>query len=469
MEMYKKIVIGTMVAFGIMLSGCSGGGGVIREIGIGLHANNELKIEVDVSTNADAKVFAEYWADSNASQKYISSISSSGLYHALVLGNILPQTGYSFRVVTEKEGVRNESKVYPFRSRALPMWLQDQFKYSCTHPELLPGEFKEGFMLMNKRETPGLLYIVDARGRLRWYHMVDGTGVKVAHFTADRTIISILGKSDEPTSYGSEILEIDLSGDTLLHLKKGQGDLRYTIHHEVIKNKAGNVVTIYEDPRIMDLTRVGGGKADTVNGDGILVLDRNGKKVWQWSVFDVNDPFTDNDLLKHKKDWMHANSLSFDTDSNYLLSFYNLGQVWKVDAETGKVLWKLGKGGTLHMPATDVFSQSHAVHIDASGSLMLFDNGVERKQSGVFAYRIDTAARSATVDWHIKLPAEIYNDRMGSAYMINDSLVLCCCSKRHITVLANKKGQIVWTLDTAIPPYRVEFIPAEKLKPYILD
>ena len=349
------------------------------------------------------------------------------------------------------------------------MWLQDQFKYSCTQPELLPATFKEGFMLMNKRETPGLLYIVDTKGRLRWYHMVDGTGVKVAHFTADRTILSILGKSDEPTSYGSEILEINLAGDTLLHLKKGQGDLRYTIHHEVIKDKAGNIVTIYEDPRVMDLSRVGGGKADTVHGDGILILDKNGRKVWQWSVFDVCDPFADADLEKNKKDWMHANSLSFDTDGNYLLSFYNLGQVWKIDARSGKVLWKLGKGGTLHMPAADVFSQSHAVHIDPSGSLLLFDNGVERKQSGVFAYKIDTATGSAKVDWHINLPSDIYNDRMGSAYMIADSLVLCCCSKRHITVLANKKGQIIWTLDTAIPPYRVEFIPAEQLKPYLLD
>ena len=468
MRMNKKIMI-VVAVLGMMLSGCTGGGGIIREIGIGLHANNELKIEVDVTTNADARVFAEYWPDSNTGRKYVSSVSAGGRYHPLVLGNILPQTGYSFRVITERDGVRNESKVYPFKSRALPMWLQDQFKYSCTWPELLPDVFKDGFMLMNKREAPGLLYIVDARGRLRWYHMVDGTGVKVAHFTADRTIISILGKSDEPTSYGSEILEINLSGDTLLHLKKGQGDLRYTIHHEVTRNKAGNVVTIYEDPRIMDLSRAGGGKADTVNGDGILVLDRNGRKVWQWSVFDVCDPFADAELVKHKKDWMHANSLSFDVDSNYLLSFYNLGQVWKIDAHSGKVLWKLGKGGTLRMPAKDIFSQSHAVHIDPAGSLMLFDNGVGRRQSGVFAYRIDTTARSAVVDWHINLPAEIYNDRMGSAYMIDDSLVLCCCSKRHITVLANKKGQIIWTLDTAIPPYRVEFIPAALLKPYILD
>jgi len=458
------------VFLGIVVAGCtSGGGNIIREIGIGLHNNNELKIQVDVTTTRDAPVYAEYWPDSGSRGKMVSPVSAAGLRHSLVLGNIIPQTGYSFRLVTVLDGRERQSKVYSFRSRSLPMWLQDQFKYSCTRPDLLPASFKEGFLLINKREAPGLLYIVDTRGQLRWYHMVDGTGVKVAHFTKDTTILSILGKSNEPTSYGSEILEINLLGDTLLHLKKGQGDLKYTIHHEVIKNSAGNVVTIYEDPRIMDLRRIGGSKMDTVHGDGILVLDKQGKKIWQWSVFDVSDPFADADLKKHKSDWMHANSLSFDTDSNYLVSFYNLGQVWKVDAHSGKVLWKLGKGGTVGLPPGGVFSQSHAVHINPYGDLMLFDNGVDKKRSGVFAFNIRPDGSTAAVDWHIDLPAEIYNDRMGSAYMINDSLVLCCCSKKHITVLADKKGTLLWTLDTAIPPYRVEFIPAAMVERFITN
>jgi len=46
-----------------------------------------------------------------------------------------------------------------------------------------------------------------------------------------------------------------------------------------------------------------------------------------------------------------AGSLNFDKDSNYIISFYNNGQIWKVDAHTGKVIWKFGKGGTIAMPA----------------------------------------------------------------------------------------------------------------------
>ena len=121
------------------------------------------------------------------------------------------------------------------------------------------------------------------------------------------------------------------------------------------------------------------------------------------------------------------------------------------------------------MPASGTFSQSHAVHINPYGSLMLFDNGVGKGVSGVYAFSIQPDGRTAAMDWHFNLPAEIYNDRMGSAYMVNDSLVLCCCSKRHITVLADKKGMLLWTLDTAIPPYRVQFIPAAMVKPFIMN
>lgn len=451
------------------ITGCSNNGdNIIDTIKIGTHNNNELKIQVDISTTAPAAVFATYWPDSAADgEKMQSPVSATGTSHALVLTNILPDTKYAYQLTTIRKGVSAVSKIYTFRTRKLPEWLQDQFKYTCANPAILPAEFKKGFMLMNKRESPGVAYIVDYKGRLRWYHMVDGTGYKVIHFTQDTSIIGILGKNDEPTSYGSEILEINLAGDTLLYMKKGQGDLKYSIHHEVLKKNSNEIITLYVDQRVVDLSAIGGAKKDTINGDGILILDKTGKKIWQWSVFDVMDPLKDPQLLKTKKDWMHANSLNFDKDSNYIISFYNNGQIWKLDAHTGKIMYKYGKGGTVAMPAGSDFSQAHAVHINPYGSLQFFDNGVEKKQSEVFAVKLDGANQTATIDWHFKLPVEVYNERMGSAYMVGDSTILCCCSKKHITVLANKKGDLLWTLNSAIPPYRVQFLNEAVLGNYL--
>ena len=439
----------------------------IKEIKLGLHNNNRMQIQIDVLTSNPVEAYVEYWQDSNAVKKITSAISKKGMHHSLVLLNILPKTNYHYRVVTINGDSKQISKEYKFQSPELPMWLQEQFKATAPLPQLLPQNFKEGFMLLNKREAPGIAYIVDYNGRLRWYHTVDGTGFKVIHFTQDKTIISILGKSDEPTSYGSEILEINLNGDTVLHLKKGQGDFTSTVHHEILKKNDNAIVTLFVDQRIMDLSSIGGKVKDTVNGDGIMIMDRNGKKLWQWTVFDVLNPFDDKQLLKDKNDWMHANSLNYDKDSNYLISFYNSGQIWKVNAQTGQVMWKMGKGGNIALPAECDFTQSHAVHINPYGRLMFFDNGVEKHQSEVFALKMDEANKKAFVDLRIKLPQEIYNDRMGSAYMVNDTTVLCCSSKRHISVLANAKGVLLWTLDTAIPPYRVEFLSADKLKPWL--
>jgi len=78
-------------------------------------------------------------------------------------------------------------------------------------------------MLVNKNYAPGLAFLVDYKGQIRWYHMINGMCYKVLHFTKDHTVLSLLGRNDEPTSYGSQILEVNLLGDTILNLKKRPG------------------------------------------------------------------------------------------------------------------------------------------------------------------------------------------------------------------------------------------------------
>jgi arylsulfate sulfotransferase len=456
-----------VVVASAILAGCSNSN-VIKQIKIGLHNDNELKIQIDVLTGSPVDAYAEYWVDKGAdTTKQVSPVSKSTESHRFILCDITPKTNYAYHIITVTNGVKSVSKTYTFSSNELPLFLQDQFKAKSASETHIPAGFKDGLMLINKRYAPGVAYLVDYKGQIRWYHMIDNLGFKVINFTKDNTLLSILGRNDEPTSYGSEILEINLLGDTLLHLKKGQGDFKQTIHHEILKNNKDQIVTLFVDQKIMDLSAIGGSKKDTVNGDGIMVMDKTGKQLWKWSVFDVMDPFKDPKLLKTKKDWMHANSLNYDKDGNYLMSFYNKGQIWKIDAHTGKVIWKFGKGGTMTMPAECNFTQAHAAHINADGNLMFFDNGVEKHQSGVFAMKLDEQQQTSKIDLHIQLPKEVFNGRMGSAYMINDTSVLVCCSKRHIIVLTDRKGVLLWTMETSVPTYRANFIKSAQLNPYL--
>ena len=217
----------------------------------------------------------------------------------------------------------------------------------------------------------------------------------------------------------------------------------------------------------MDLRSRGGKESDTVKSDGILVMDKTGTQIWKWTVFDNINPLDDKDIVKNESDWMHANCLNYDTDGNYLLSFYNNGQIWKIDVKTGKVIWKFGKGGDFKMPVNGIFDNSHAVHINRHNQLILFDNGTSKHLSRILLFRLDENNRNATLDLNIPLPREMYSERMGSAYNVTDSTILISSSKKNTVVLTTLEGRYLWLIRTGFMPYRAEFIPPELLRPYI--
>ncbi|TDE12759.1 aryl-sulfate sulfotransferase [Dyadobacter psychrotolerans] len=443
--------------------------GEIETISMSAPDHNTLKVRIDVKTKNTQDVRIEYWQKGDSLQRFVSLVSKQTKDHRLMLTNLRPKKEYNYRIITSKDGSESKSKSYTFSTPGYPMWIQDFFKVTAPDSNVIPKVFKEGYILISRRETPGIIFILDQKGEIRWYHQVNGTGFKTVHFTQNQTLLSILGTEEYPTSYGNEILEVSMTGDTLLHLKKGEKDFKETIHHEIILNDKNQIVTLSVQKKIFDLSKIGGTKQDTVKSDGILVLDRKGKKVWSWSVFDELNPLDDKKILEEKKDWMHANSVSFDKDGNYLISFYNNGQIWKLDARSGKVIWKFGRGGDFVIPKEGIFDQGHAVHRNVNGELMLFDNGTSKQLSRTLAFKLDEAGKKSELTTNINLPVSIYTARMGSAYQVDRDAILQCSSKTNTVVLTNKAGRFLWMLKSSIMPYRAEFIKKEQLLPYIVN
>ena len=434
----------------------------ITDISFSSPGGNAMKVEAIVRTTEPMDSYIEYWQKGNESQVFRTPVSAHLREHSIIMTNLQPQQAYGCRIITAKDKCESRSKDYDFKTPPLPVWIHDYFKVICPDSSVVPAVFKDGYMLVYKRETPGIAFIIDSRGAIIWYHQVNGTGFKTAHFTNRKSILCILGDESFQTSYGNQILELSLTGDTLFNQHTP------VVHHEAILNSENNIVTISTEEKIVDLSSKGGGKKDTVKSDGIIVMDRQGKIIWKWTIFDAIDPLSDPQILKDKNDWMHANSLSIDKDGNYLLSFYNNGQIWKIDAKTKQLLWKFGKGGDFKMPAGSEFDNSHAVHVNSKGQLMLFDNGTGRQLSQALAFDLDEQAKQASLAMQIPLPRDVYSERMGSAYLINDTTVLHTCSKRNTVVLTNLKARFLWAMKTGIMPYRVEFIPAKELEPFIV-
>jgi hypothetical protein len=82
---------------------------------------------------------------------------------------------------------------------------------------------------------------------------------------------------------------------------------------------------------------------------------------------------------------------------------------------------------------------------------------------------LSEAGKKATLVFDIPLPPDVYSERMGSAYMVNDTAVLHTSSKRNTIVLTNLTGKFLWAMKSNMMPYRVEFLSKERLKPYIIN
>lgn len=346
--------------------------------------------------------------------------------------------------------------------------LQNSFTLSCRDITSLPLPFQKGYVLAYQREVPGIITLVDVNGNVVWSYRSENAGFKMVSFTRNHTLLCITGTKDNDIGYGNAIVELSLRGDTLLYLKKGQNDFKEFIHHEIFLNKKDQMVTLTREERIVDLSKAGGSKNDTVVGDGVLVLNKNGQQVWKWTVFDALNPLNEKEILKLKKDWMHANSISLDRDGNYLVSFYNNGQVWKINSITGEVIWKFGKGGDFEIPYNTIFHQAHAAHINNKGWLMLFDNGADKKRSRSLAFAVDTVSKRAEPVIESWVPPSLYSDRMGSTYLVGDTALLVCLSRHKTIGLTNLAGDFLWKLSNKnMMSYRAEFIPGEMLTPYL--
>ncbi len=342
------------------------------------------------------------------------------------------------------------------------------FSMQCNDISSLPMSFQKGYVLLYQREVPGLINLVDVKGNVVWSHRLENAGFKMVSFTMNHTFLCITGTRDNDIGYGNGILELSLKGDTIFYLQKGQKDFNHSIHHEIFLNPNNQIVTLSREEKVFDLRKVGGSKSDTVIGDGILVLDKSGNRIWSWTVFDTLNPLDDKGILKSKKDWMHANSISLDKDGNYLVSFYNNGQIWKINSTTGRVIWKFGKDGDFDIPVTTIFQSAHAAHMTNNELLMLFDNGTDIKRSRSLAFEIDTVLKKAYPAINTWLPPSMYSDRMGSSYLIADTSLLVCSSRHKTVCLTNLAGDFLWKLHTdSMMSYRAAFVPEEDLTPYL--
>jgi hypothetical protein len=79
-------------------------------------------------------------------------------------------------------------------------------------------------------------------------------------------------------------------------------------------------------------------------------------------------------------DYFHINSIDIDFDGNFLISAKGTSAVYKVERQSGEILWRLGgKESDFKMGSGTRFAYQHDARRQRDGTITIFDNGASPK------------------------------------------------------------------------------------------
>ncbi|MBL1065739.1 arylsulfotransferase family protein [Streptomyces sp. 7-21] len=168
-----------------------------------------------------------------------------------------------------------------------------------------------------------------------------------------------------------------------------------------------------------------GGPQNALILDSVIqeqVID-TGEITFEWSALE-NLPVTESQLSLSQPsfgqafDLFHTNSLEYDTDGNLLVSARGTSTVYKLDPDTGEIIWRFGGNNsdfTFANPA-DMPSFQHDARRLPDGRLSVFDNGnnhVPPLSRGV-SYVLDENAMTAQLVEELRPSAPLFTPYIGS-------------------------------------------------------
>jgi len=297
-----------------------------------------------------------------------------------------------------------------------------------------------------------VLVAFDSRGRIRWYFETPLLG-NFSQRLDNGNFGAFVGTTTgwQPT-YGY-FLEVTPLGEVVARHQAPPP--LYTDEHDLVLHPDGNgdwsATLLSYDIRTVDLAPYGGRRDARIAAHQILRYGADGALEFLWNGW---DHISFLDLIEpvgqlEEADLDHPNSVAFDTDGDYVVSFRNLSQVMKIDSATGSVLWRLG--GRLNEfewrdDPWNGFSAQHSVVPLANGHLLVFDNGTSHRpsESRAVEYELDVARRQARMVWQYRHQPAIYTAYTGSVQRLDDGHTVVGFAFAGVVTEVDASGSPVW-------------------------
>ena len=360
----------------------------------------------------------------------------------------------SYNVILEVRGGATDTvATMDFRAGSLPLTLAG-LRLAPT------GNATAGYTLTDFT-TAAAAYIVafDEDGRLSWYREFAAEPGEVAIDAEQQTngnYILFVGVSTGWQPTPGRFYEVNPFGDSVQTYTASAP--YYTDPHELLLEYSGDNVSRFHilgyEFRHLDLTAIGGKQDQLVAGHVILRQSPSGTIEYLWNAW---DHFTIADWIFIQPglaqmpsiDFDHPNSLAKDTDGNYVVSFASLGEITKIHASTGQMLWRLGGRNNQFTFIGDPlggFGIQHHVRVLPNGNLLLIDNGVRHipPESRAVEYRLDLSAHTATMVWQYRHSPALFAPFAGSAQRLKNGNTFVAFGAASRVAEVTPAGQVVW-------------------------
>ena len=186
--------------------------------------------------------------------------------------------------------------------------------------------------------------ILDEKGEVVWFRPTRPDTVmnfRTALYKGEPVLTWWQGRAARGLGVGFHVI-VDSTYREVARIPAGAG--RQSDLHEFMLTPRGTAIVTSYEVRTMSLSRVGGPLSGKVIG-GIVqeIAIPSARVLFEWRSLDhvaIDEAYTV--YNGHAYDYFHVNSVDVDADGNLLVSARNTWAVYKLDSETGRVIWRLG-------------------------------------------------------------------------------------------------------------------------------
>jgi hypothetical protein len=316
----------------------------------------------------------------------------------------------------------------------------------------------------------------DGAGKIRWYRHIPDLVSRHVRQLENGNYAAFIGWTTGFSEHYGEYIELRPDGEIVGSHKAphplytDNHDLAVTVTGEAIRNT--HLFSYYH--KTIDMTAYGGLVDAKIAGHQILRLRADGSVEFTWDAW---DHFTIDDWIEPPPaartraltDYAHPNSIDIDKDGHYVVSWRHLGEVNKINSQTGDFIWRLGGRNNQFTFVNDTFgdfnAQHSAVMLD-NGNLLLYDNGNRHnpQESRAVEYALDTNAMTATQVWEFRHTPAIFTRGVGSVQRLAGGNTVVGFGGAGIVTEISPAGNVVWEGELTIEGTTTAFYRGRRIR-----